>query len=732
MTLDPLAWDFPLPRTHTGIPLGNGTLGALVWGGTEVRLTIGRNGWWDHRGATDFTRQIDFPRLKDLLQGGREAEVGQYFKPEPGPPGSGRRPIQLPVGRLDLTLPDGLVPVQATFDRIAGVLTIAASAPGRALEVLEVGIAAAAEVLWVRLPSALRGRVGVRLLPAWTFPAVSAELSQVGYAPPETWDEAHGGGFHQALPADPGLALAWRDRGEWLVVSTALGDAPRPLAEALAKESDLPSLATEAAARWRRFWGRVPALSLPDARLQRSHDHGLLRLAGLHQPQAVPATLQGPFTEEDAVPPWSNDYHFNINAQLLAYPAYSANVCDHLDGFWAMVRSWFPVLQGNAERFFHAPGAMMLPHAVDDRGQAIGSYWQGTIDHASTAWVGHLAWLRWRHSGDKAFLRDLVWPLLSGGFLGFWAMLDEDPASGALRLPVSVSPEMGEGAPGNWGANASFQLAAVHWLARTLPQAAAALGEPVDPRWEQVRTRLPQFAAFTPPQESPWDDPEPAHRRRIGLWEGQDLAYSHRHHSHLAGFYPFAIIDPLDPANARLVERTLERWVERGAGSWCAWSLTWAAATLAHAGWSTGSLGWMSWLLDNCLNEGGAIGVGGMRGNMNHWCSADDAHRGYPEIMQLDANLGIISAIHALLVHTYDGEVRVLPSIPWRWRQFSFDGIAVEGGFIVGATVSDLRLTEVRITSLRGEDLRLRLHDQPPRTWPTTAGQRLVIHPQRP
>ena len=53
-TRGPLFWNFPLPRTHTGIPLANGTQGLLVWGDDKLHVTIGRAGFWDHRGGNDF------------------------------------------------------------------------------------------------------------------------------------------------------------------------------------------------------------------------------------------------------------------------------------------------------------------------------------------------------------------------------------------------------------------------------------------------------------------------------------------------------------------------------------------------------------------------------------------------------------------------------------------------------------------------------------------------------
>ena len=50
--LNNINWEFPLPRTHTGIPLGNATTGLLIWGeGRQLKITVGRADLWDHRGG---------------------------------------------------------------------------------------------------------------------------------------------------------------------------------------------------------------------------------------------------------------------------------------------------------------------------------------------------------------------------------------------------------------------------------------------------------------------------------------------------------------------------------------------------------------------------------------------------------------------------------------------------------------------------------------------------------
>lgn len=78
-----LTWTFPLNRPHAGLLLGNGTQGLMVWGtGRQLCVTIGRAGFWDHRGGNEFTTRITFRRLRALLEAGDEAGVRVAFGSE--------------------------------------------------------------------------------------------------------------------------------------------------------------------------------------------------------------------------------------------------------------------------------------------------------------------------------------------------------------------------------------------------------------------------------------------------------------------------------------------------------------------------------------------------------------------------------------------------------------------------------------------------------------------------
>ncbi|MEJ5197520.1 MAG: glycoside hydrolase family 95-like protein, partial [Anaerolineae bacterium] len=170
-----------------------------------------------------------------------------------------------------------------------------------------------------------------------------------------------------------------------------------------------------------------------------------------------------------------------------------------------------------------------------------------------------------------------------------------------------------------------------------------------------------------------------------------------------------------------------------------------AAILMARCGYSDAAVLWLRWLADSCGNEGGSLSIGGVRGTLGSWGGADEARRDprAREIMQLDANLGIVAAIHELLVQSRGDGIVVLPEVPYRWPDFSFDGIRTAGAFLIGATVRDRQVEEVRVTSLVGGPLRLTVNlgpawtaDGRPMTGnrfetETAAGQTLVLRRAR-
>ncbi len=679
-----IRFDFPLPRPHCGIALGNGTLGLLIWGDEFLCLTIARAGFWDHRGGKEFAPGATFSRVRELLETDNEHDLRELFALPMQEAGTPARPIQIGGARLEIRFADDARPITGTL-KADGSLEICLRTEAGAERIVRIECSMDDEVAW------LENIVGaqLRLRPTWEW--VSEKLEARGVIAPHEIQLEDGLGFVQELPEDGALAVVVRKRDERLFIATALGEVEAAAKAAVTRARCKPD--TDSAYFWKRYWRDVPRVSLPDEGLQNFWNIAIRKQAGLTTPGGVAATLQGPWMEDYQLPPWSNDYHFNINAQLIYWPALATNRLEHFNPLWEMIQVWMPRLRANGEAFFGREGALMLPHAVDDNCKVNGTFWTGTIDHACTAWMAQMAWLHYRYGLDETILKEIAWPLLNGAFEGYWAM--HETIEEKFSLPISVSPEYRGDKLNAWGRDASFQLAAWQMIAQILPDAAAILGESIDPRWHEVREKLPPYTLVN---------------GRIGLWDGLELEESHRHHSHLASLWPFASTDPFSPEHWKTVADSVKFWNERGAGNWTGWCVPWASILCSRLDMADAAVTWLGWMLDNFTNVGwGTLHNADFAGTSTF---SDDslfsrAKPGNAEVMQMDATMGFISAVTELLVQNRANGIHVLPAIPRRWRELSFDGIRCEGAFLIGADVKAGAVTEIRVRSEKGGALRL-------------------------
>jgi hypothetical protein len=316
--------------------------------------------------------------------------------------------------------------------------------------------------------------------------------------------------------------------------------------------------------------------------------------------------------------------------------------------------------------------------------------------------VALLTWQYYQYTGDTSYLKRLTYPLLAGAFEGFWSMMETSTDSIGNKqygLPISVSPEYGSGLEGV-GRNSSFQLAALHRIVRLLPQAASLLKEPLDNRWLDVEKHLPLYSLVT----IPYGESSKTTPPRIGLWQRKDISVSHRHHSHLAGIYPFQTIDVTDTAEYKIVEKSYWRWVHEGAGGWTGWCIPWASIIHNRMGNTEAAVSWLHYWKENFVNEGrgtlhNTTNLGMAIMNEPIWAKEIGNGKKNHEIMQLDAGLGAVSAILDLLVKETEQGIYILPNPHWRWKNISFQRIRTAGGFLMDANMKDGVAKQIKVTA---------------------------------
>ena len=703
-------WLFPLDRPHVGIKLGANRIGLLVWGGGDtLQLSIGVPTLWDHDGGAEWRDGQSYQAIRKVLEKGDGKGLRKIFPP------TGKSPQLCPMGRVILKF-KGRKLNTATLDIRSGTLSVRFA--GRRPGALLLGVDWDSGVIFARMSG---GEAPVaEILPAYWQPHNEKTFKARGFEPPRV--EADG--FGQPFPHDDAAGLAIARRGHALFAA-AVRDSPDALAAARAKAAaaaaaGVEKLRARTTARWRAFWKAAPRVSIPNKTLQYVFDYGMYQFGAATDEGAgaIAAPLQGPWYADDRFPPWGGDYHFNINLQEYYWPAFHGNHLERLRPVFDMIASWMPRLRENARVFVGIDDGVMLPHAVDDRGTVMtASFWTGMMDHGSTMWMADMMWRYYEFggAGGKPFLRNSAMPFMEGAFNVFYKMLDHEK-DGTLSLPVGPSPEYRGAELNAWGRNASFQLAAAHRLAENLQLAARALGMAPDPRWAEVREKLPLAAIV----DRDGNDFSAGYGRQIGLWEGLTIQLSHRHHSHLAGIFPFDTIPLDDPSWHEAISNAFATWLRHGPAYWSGWSLPWAAILSARVGNADAAEFLLEFWERFFINEGrGTLHdcrVGGLNMMGRPSLEMDARPDNTRDIIQFDAAGGAVAAVLEMLCQESQGVTRIFRGAPSRWLRVSFDGIRSIGGVLVSAARNDGVTRQVRLVAA-ARDVRFRLENP----WPGCA-----------
>lgn len=692
-------WQFPLPRTHTGMLLGNGVMGVMIWGqGNTLCITFNRADFWDHRGGRHWLSTMNFPAIRQCLESNDESGIRRLFNIEPPAPGQPDRSSMLPLGRIELVFDPHYALDTGVLDLATGAITVRLTSAAGHTHAVHFNLAMDRPLLHIQLPGTLAAP-SIRRVTAWDYPKVAQHLEKISIERPIPLSAPGLSGWVQKRPApqDPPLCVGWRMDPQqlalWLAVDYgATPEAAQAAVAAHIANADAAALRAANESWWNAYWSDAPQVHLPDEQVNFLYNYGMYKFAGLTTPGGVAAGLQGPWVEEYQMPPWSADYHFNINVQMCYQPAFAGNRLEHLRPLFDLIDSWMPVLRENARKFVGVDDGLVLPHAVNDKCEIIGAFWTGTIDHACTAWVGKMMYDYWRFGGaDDTFLRDRIYPYLRGTMRVYEAMLERQP-DGTFALPVSVSPEYRGSQMNAWGRDASFQLACIHWLLGALQDCCRRLAIAPKPLWADIAAGLPQACI------------NGGDNRRIMLWQGTDLEESHRHHSHLGAITPFETIDPADPQWSAVVRNSMNHWIHMGMGLWTGWCMPWAV--MLHHRFGNPDMATM--LIEIWRRVFTNVGHGTL-----HDCNfpgftlmgAGGPPRG--EIMQMDAGMGMVAAILDGLAHVRNDTLYLFTGSPASWRDVSFSNIRLPGAFLVSATRRAGMIESIRLHSERGNTLKL-------------------------
>jgi len=414
------------------------------------------------------------------------------------------------------------------------------------------------------------------------------------------------------------------------------------------------------------------------------YQYGRYLLISSSQPGGQPANLQGIWNDKIR-PPWDSKYTININAEMNYWPAEKTNLAELHEPFLQLVKEMSLTGRQTARDMYGARG-WMAHHNTDiwrATGAVDGALWG--VWSAAGGWTSQHLWEHYLYSGDKKFLAS-VYPILKGASTFYVDFLVEHPVYHWLVINPDMSPENApaahQGSSLDAGTTMTNQI--VFDIFSCTIKAAEILKKDVAfiDTLKQMRQRLPPMHIGQHGQLQEW------------LEDIDDPKDNHRHISHLYGLFPSNQISPY--RNPELYSAARTTLLHRGDVS-TGWSMGWKVNWWARL--QDGNHAYK--LIQNQLtpvgtNEGG----GGTYNNLF------DAHPPF----QIDGNFGCTSGITEMLMQSANGDLHFLPALPDGWRAGSISGIRAIGGFeIVSMKWKDAKLEQVVIRSAIGGNLRLRV-----------------------
>ena len=724
----------PATRWQDGLPVGNGTAGAMMYGRIcDEQILLNHEAVW-HRTAKP--RMVDLadllPELREMIDAGRYRDAQEFFHTQNEARGGEwcrTDPYQPTCDiRLRAATSGPFVGYRRGVDFSSGVAWMQWQDDAGAFR-REVFVSRADDVVVLRLTADNPGRVSCRLrLEAHDEGRNRAEggFGAPPDPPPATFEHSAADGWltftgtfdtgdqYGAVGRVIATGGAVETVGDDLVVHNAnealllvklfAEESAGPAGQRLRAELDplnldFDTLLSRHIDIHRKVFERMTLHltdgeetsneelllqaydgNVPTALIQTMFDYGRHLLICSGRTPGWPAHLQGVWNG-DYTPAWSSDYHNDENIQMNYWQALPGNLPEIALPVFDYYERFMDDYRENARKIYGCRG-ILAPIAQSTHGLMYPGLWANWT--AAAGWLGQLFYDYYLFTEDRDFLARRAVPWLKETALFYEDFLFEGP-DGKLVFSPSHSPE---NMPARDDAsrvtiNATMDVAICREVLENLCEACRVLDIDADgiARWEGMLAKLPDYEVNADGAMREW------------LHPAFPDNYHHRHQSHIYPVFPgISVTEETDPRIYDACRVAVEKRLVIGLTSQSGWSMAHMANIYARLGWGNRALECMEILTRSSTGPN-------LFTYHNDWRSMGLSLGGWGRVppFQIDANFGLAAAVLEMLVFSRPGLVKLLPALPDKWPSGRALGLACRGGITIDL---DWNLREGRLNAV--------------------------------